>query len=655
MATQLPRDPLAAPAYAIHEKDKNFAAEALFCYITAGEVLLASKMFDELTGKATDHGEWEYIDGLIEFAHEAQRFPFVPFLSFAERVKSRDFNLQPTFVRSKEELAQREYIEPVEKPFHLTEERGISENKLNEYIEPVKKPFHLEPRYLTTVRFLFRNLKGYRFLIVIAMAMTFVQVGADILIVFPLKFILDKIVNHSDPDFAFLGGLLNLFDQFGTTEGLHKGEVHTQLGVIVFSTTMLVVLGLLSAVLSYVELFLASYIGQNLTARLRKQLFGHLERLSLDWHGKQKKGDLVQRITSNIADIEKLVIDGLVDSLASIFILGGVIITMVLLNWQFTMLSIAIAPVLFVVILGYTKGIKSASKKTSKAAGQVAGVATEDIGAITALKAFRLEEREDLRFRDYVGRNQAAALRAGGLQAQFTSIVAILLIIGTAIIFGVGASVAGGNTFTFLFLTIPKGQLTVGTLTVFLAYFAKLYQPMRDLSKLTNLYTSAASGAERIQEVLNEAPEVLDPIGPYTGPEKFRGDISFENVYFSYMKDTAPVLKGIDLSIPAGRKIALVGLSGGGKTTLVKLIPRFYEIQQGAVKIDGYDNRTIPLAILRQNVSHVLQESVLFEGTIRENIALGRPGANFSEIVDAAKKANIHETIALLPDGYDNS
>lgn len=125
---------------------------------------------------------------------------------------------------------------------------------------------------------------------------------------------------------------------------------------------------------------------------------------------------------------------------------------------------------------------------------------------------------------------------------------------------GVGAYVAGGNTFTFLFLTIPKFQLTVGTLTVFLAYLAQLYQPMRDFSKLTNLFTSAASGAERIQEVLDEAPEVLDPTGPYSGPQRFRGDITFENVYFSYMKDTAPVLKDIHLHIPAGRKVALVGL-----------------------------------------------------------------------------------------------
>jgi ABC-type glutathione transport system ATPase component len=179
---------------------------------------------------------------------------------------------------------------------------------------------------------------------------------------------------------------------------------------------------------------------------------------------------------------------------------------------------------------------------------------------------------------------------------------------------------------------------------------------MRDLSKLTNLASAAASGADRIQEVLDQAPEVADyqKNAPYNGPQKLRGAITFENVAFGYTKEYF-VLKGINLHIPAGRKVALVGLSGGGKTTLVKLIPRFYEIQQGSVKIDGYDNRMYPLGVLRQNVSMVLQDSVLFEGTIRENIAIGKPGASEQEITEAAKKAQMHETIIGLPDGYDTA
>src|SRR5207248_1164039 len=179
---------------------------------------------------------------------------------------------------------------------------------------------------------------------------------------------------------------------------------------------------------------------------------------------------------------------------------------------------------------------------------------------------------------------------------------------------------------------------------------------MRDLSKLATLANTAGSGAERIQEVLDQAPEVKDsPIpGPYTGPERFRGEITFENVWMSYVSGQ-PVLKGINLHLSPGKRIALVGLSGGGKTTLVKLISRFYDIQQGVIKIDGVDIRLYPLDVLRNNVSMVLQDSVLFEGTIRENIAIGRPGASIEQIVEAAKKASIHETIMNLPEGYDTT
>jgi len=502
--------------------------------------------------------------------------------------------------------------------------------------------------------FLLRNLKGYRLRAFIAILMAFAQVNAAIFNAFPLKFILDKITAPKvDPKLPFGDGIITFFDKFSSTPAA-TGH-HTDIGVILFSVSLIVVLGVLNAILTYFELRLAASIGQNLTARLRKQLFNHLERLSLDWHGKQKKGDLVQRITGNITDIEKFVTDGLVDLLTGFLTIVEIIVVMVILNPQFTLLSIVILPALILAVVGYTRSIKAASKKASKAAGQVANVATEDIGAITVLKAFTLEEREELRFHKYVTKNRDAGLRAGRLQAQLTPIVGILVSIGTAIIIGVGATVAAtspAQTVHLLFLSFVGQSVTFGTLTVFLSYLGQFYQPLRDLSKLTNVGTAAASGAERIQEVLDAAPEVQDSGAPYYGVSKFKGDIQFENVIFSYSPNR-PVLKGINLHIPAGRKVALVGLSGGGKTTLVKLISRFYEIQQGSVRIDGVDNRMYPLGVLRQNVSMVLQDNVLFEGTIQENIAIGKPGATMAEIIDAAKKAYVHDTIISLPDGYE--
>jgi ATP-binding cassette subfamily B protein len=544
--------------------------------------------------------------------------------------------------------------------------------------------FNLEKeRTMQLFSFLYRNLKGYRLLVVIAILVTIAQVGCDILTALPLKYIPSKISNPgNDPACSapFLNPILDRFDIPQIDPSLVDPATHqpvppptTQcpvsptdikaaanpvlthhsvLGVIVFSVLMLIVFGILSALLSYLDLFLAAYIAQNLTARLRNLLFDHLQRLSLDWHGKQKKGDLVQRITGNIADIEKLVTDGLVDLLSGILTLAGVAAIMLIISPSYTLISLAIAPALFMIVLSYTKNIKAEARKAARAAGQVADVATEDINALTVIKVFTREEREAMRFGSYVDKNRRAGLKATGLQAQFAPLASFLVIIGTAIVLGVGGYVAASKTVTVGPLNIAAESVDIGTLVLFISFLKLLYQPMRDLSKLANLASSAASGAERIQEVLDQAPEVTDMQMPYHGPQKLRGDITFDNVVFGYTAER-PVLKGINLHIPVGRKVGLVGLSGGGKTTLVKLIPRFYEVQQGSVRIDGVDNRMYPLSVLRQNISMVLQDSVLFEGTIRENIAIGKPSATEAEIIDAAKKANIHDMILSTLGGYD--
>ena len=533
-------------------------------------------------------------------------------------------------------------------------------------------------------KFLYRNLKGYRFLVILAMLVTVTQVGSDLLAAMPLKFIPSKVNNPgSDPacTFPFLDGVLTLFDTPVLDPSLRPTQPnqppgqpppapcpatpsdpnsvlhpritqHSTIGVIVFSLIMLAVFGLLSALLVYIELFLATFIAQNLSARLREQMFDHLQRLSLDWHDRQKKGDLVQRVTGNIADIEKLVNDGIVDLLAGILTLIGVAIVMFFISQSYTLLALTIAPILMLLVLAYTNGIKAAARKKAKAAGKIADVATEDINALTVIRAYTLEKRENQRFGTHVSMHRSAGMRAGRLQAQFTPLVSILVVFGTLIVVGIGGYVAAGSNFSFGFITISASTIDVGTLILFLTYLKMLYQPMRDLSKLTTLASNGASGAERIQEVLDQAPEVLDTRQAYNGPEKLEGQISFQNVFFGYTKGR-DVLQGINLHIPAGRKVALVGYSGSGKTTLVKLIPRFYELERGSIYIDGIAASNYPLQLLRQNISIVLQDSVLFEGTIRENLEIGKPGASIEDIINACIKANIHETIMRLPDAYE--
>jgi ATP-binding cassette subfamily B protein len=510
-----------------------------------------------------------------------------------------------------------------------------------------------EHRRLRMARFLYGNLRGQRLLVSLAACMTLVQVGADILVAFPIKFVLDKIVHHLDPTVPLIGGLLSSFDQLGTRNGLNDNEIHTQMGVIAFSAALLLVFSTVSAVLSYLQVLIAASVGSKLGAQLRSRLFEHVQSLSLDWHGRQRTGDLVQRITGNVADIEKLVTDGLVDLLGGVLTLVGALLVMTLLSWQFTVVCMLVVPGLFMVVARYTIAIKWAARHRAKAAGQVAEVATEDIGAITEVKAFTLEEREALHFRRYSQGLWAASWRVGRLQAELTPIVAVLIAVASVSIIGIGGWIAAGHGHSFGLgpLTIADGTLTVGSLTVFLTYSKQLYQPMRSLSKLMNLASIATSGADRVQEVLDQQPEVREPAVPHRGPTRVRGAFAYRGVVFGYLPGQ-PVLHGIDLDVPPGKRIALVGLSGSGKTTMVKLIPRFYDVWSGSITIDGIDVRAYGLDALRRSVSLVLQDSVLFEGTIRDTIALGRPDAGDREIVDAARLAHIHDEIVSLPGGY---
>jgi ATP-binding cassette subfamily B protein len=499
-------------------------------------------------------------------------------------------------------------------------------------------------------RFLSRNLKGYRYLVLFAILVSFADVAVTILAAFPLKYIPAKIQDttnpKNDPD-AIWSGLVSFFDRLG---GHATTGVHSVLGVILFSAALLIAATILDAVLGYLDLFLAAFIGQTLTARLRKRLFEQIQRLSLDWHGKQKKGDVVQRVTGNVSDIEKFVTDGLVDLLTSILTILGVAAVMVANSPPYSLLSLVIVPPLALVVFSYTASIKAAAKKTAKATGEVADVAVEDVGAITVIKAFDLVERETDRFNKYADKTRKAGLRAGGLQAQFTPLVTSLVGIATAIIIGIGAFVAAGNTFSFV-VTIPANSINIGTVILFITLLSKFFQPMKDLSKLTNVMNAASAAAERIQDIFDQAPEVIETQVPYTGPQTLRGELTFEHVTFGYTPEKL-ILKGINLHIPAGRKVALVGLSGGGKTTLVKLIPRFYEVSGGSVKLDGRDAREYPLSLLRQNVSMVLQESVLFEGTLLENLKIGRPNATMDEVIKATQQAHIHDVIMSWPEGY---
>jgi ATP-binding cassette, subfamily B, bacterial len=312
---------------------------------------------------------------------------------------------------------------------------------------------------------------------------------------------------------------------------------------------------------------------------------------------------------------------------------------MLYINWEFTLIALSVAPPLFLVVYSYTRRIKKASREVRKKEGEIVSVIQEVFSSIRVVKAFAREDYEQRRLEGESLEAVEIALHARGLKAKLAPLVEMIVAAGTCLVLWFGARLA---------LT---GALSAGSLVVFFLYLGKMYKPMQELSKMTDTYSKAAVGFERIREVLDTDGGIKDLPGARRAPV-FRGRIEFDNVSFAYLPET-PVLRNISFRIEPGQVAALVGPTGAGKSTIIGLIPRFYEAGSGAVKIDGQDIRRFTQKSLRQQISFVLQDTVLFHGPVWKNIAYGKPEATRSEILRAAELANAHEFIERMPDGYD--
>jgi subfamily B ATP-binding cassette protein MsbA len=307
-------------------------------------------------------------------------------------------------------------------------------------------------------------------------------------------------------------------------------------------------------------------------------------------------------------------------------------------NLKFTLIALSVVPVLFGVVYYMTRQIKQASRAVRKKESELTSIVEEALTSVRVVKAFAREDYEVRRFESESLQNVEAALRARALKARLSPIVEVIVAIGTCLVLWYGARLA------------LDGRITAGVLIVFMTYLGNMYKPMRDLSKQTDTVSKATVGYERIQEVLDIESQVRDLPRAKVAP-KFKGEIEFDHVSFSY-SEGPPVLKDVSFRIEAGQVVALVGPSGMGKTTISSLIPRFYDPTSGEVKIDGTDIRKFKLRSLREQISFVLQETLLFRATVADNIAYGKPDASHKEIVRAAQLANAEEFIEKLPEGY---
>jgi len=471
-------------------------------------------------------------------------------------------------------------------------------------------------------------LRPHRRVLTFALLAAIGETIMDVAQPWPLKVVLDNVLHqHSVPGRGWLNHLVV------STAGTD------QWAILRLAALAALIIAVVGALCSYIENYLTTSMGQWVSHDQRLTVYAHVQRLSLAYHDNKQTGDLMSRVTSDIDAVRSFLISGLLDGLIDVLTLVGMIGVMLYIDWRFTLVALSIAPILFAVVYTYTRKIKKASREVRKKEGQMVSVMQEVLSSIHVVKAFAREDYEQKRLQEESLESVEAALRARTLKAKLTPLVEVIVAVGTSAVLWFGARL------------VLQGRLSEGSMVAFILYLSKMYKPMQDLSKMTDSYSKAAVGLERIQEVLETNRSVADLPGARRAP-RFRGLIELENVSFHYEPE-CPILRDVDLRVEPGQLAALVGRTGAGKSTLISLIPRFYDPISGVVKIDGQDVRRFTQKSLRQQISFVLQETVLFHIPIWANIAYGRPDATKTEILRAAELANAHEFIANMPQGYD--
>ncbi len=452
------------------------------------------------------------------------------------------------------------------------------------------------------------------------------SVAADILQPLPLKIVIDNVLGAKALP-QWLAPLLSFV--FGTNKA----------AILNFAVVSVVLVALLNAVSSYVQSLSMTTVGQWVMHDLRGTLYHQIQRLSLSYHDRSQTGDLIMRVTSDIDTVQSFIASTLMDSIVDMLALIGMVAVMFYFDWKFTLVALSVAPILFIFVYQYTPRIKKATRAVRKKEGEIVSKIQEVFSSIRVVKAFAREKYEKKRFKEASMETVELALRARALKAGLSPGVQLITAFGTALVLWYGARL------------VLAAELTLGGLTTFLAYLGKLYSPIRALSKLPDNFSKPAVAFERIQEVMDVESKSRAGEKPHKAPE-FQGRIEFENVSFGYAPGRL-ILKDINLVIEPGQTAAFIGPTGAGKTTIISLIPRFYELTSGAIRIDGEDVRNLKLKSLRRQLGFVLQETLLFRAPIWQNIAYGKPAATREEIIEAAKLANAHDFIEQLPNGYD--
>jgi ABC-type multidrug transport system fused ATPase/permease subunit len=477
------------------------------------------------------------------------------------------------------------------------------------------------------LRFIGSLIRPYRRTLVVIFLAMLVETVMSLATPWPLKIILDNVIG-SHKLAPWLHHLIGPMLENGS-----------RLQVAFLAAVAFVLIAALQSIASYIDNYYTENVGQWVAHDLRMRMYEHLQRLSLGYYSTHETGTILSTITTDIQTIEGFAssstLDILVDLLTIVCMLG----LMFWLNWDFTLIAIAVTPFLLLFVSRFKKAVKKATHEVRKEQSAIVAVVQQGLESIQVVKAFGQERAEqDLLY----GVSQAtvgAALKARSIKALLSPVVTVTVAFCTAIVLWRGAAL------------ILAHAMTIGELTVYLAYLAKFFKPVKDLATTTNAIAQAAVGTERVRALL--ATDTLIPENPDgLEPKTLAGAIEFDHIAFGY-DPAVPILTDVNLKIEPGQFVGIVGPTGSGKSTIVSLIPRFYDVQSGTVYIDGHDVRDYKLKALRDQIGYVLQDTVLFRGTILDNIAFGRPDATKEEIIAAAKLANAHDFISEMPLGYD--
>jgi len=400
------------------------------------------------------------------------------------------------------------------------------------------------------------------------------------------------------------------------------------------------ILYIMRAGLQFFRSYMAHIAGWGVVADLRKKVYDHLQRLNLRFYEDKQTGQMMSRVVNDTDLFEQLISHAVPDVVVNILTFMGVAIVLFSLNWKLTLLSMLPIPFVIFSLRVYAKKVRPAFVNRQKELGELNAVLNDSISGIREIKAFTQEKASYLKVGEKVELYRKSNLSALRLMATFSPFVEFTSSLGILVVIYFGGRL------------VVQGGLPVADLVAFFLYLDLFYQPVRNLSNAWEAVQNALAGADRVGDLLSEQPEPLNVENAVILQKKSNGNITFNNVSFFYSPGDL-ILENIDLDIPAQSVTALVGPTGVGKTTLVSLIPRFYDVSSGSIQLDGVDIRNIELESLRKQISIVLQDVFLFYGSVRENILFGKPGASEDEIIAASQAANAHEFITQLQDGYD--